>query len=175
MSEYVKMTFDDGGFTYFLQNIRGSKLKQALKSGLRKTLNIIKQKAAQNLKAVSFKSGSVSVDKAILFTNNQGAKYVLPSFRKGIMTKVSKDGTSGRVELIGRGDNYNPILKMIEAGKGDRKTKGKKGKSHSTGSITHTFFTDAVTETKDKVQTALQKHLDDVINKAHEKWKQGKR
>lgn len=170
MSDFVRMTFDDGGFSYFLQNIKGSKLKQALKSGLRKTLNIIKQKATQNLKAVSFKSGSVSVDKPILFTNKQGAKYVLPSFRKGIMTKVSKDGTSGRVELIGKGSNYNPILKMIEAGKGTRQTK-----HHSTGSITHTFFSNAVTETKDKVQSSLQKHLDDAINKAHDKWKQGKR
>ena len=34
MAEFIKTSFDDGGFTFFLQNIKGGKLKTALKSGL---------------------------------------------------------------------------------------------------------------------------------------------
>ena len=71
----------------------------------------------------------------------------------------------------------NPILKMMEASKGERETTGnshkgiKKGrKAHSTGSIAHTFFTSAVQSTKTQVQESLQKNLDEAINKAREKF-----
>ena len=45
----LQMILKDGGFTFFLENIKCSKLKSALKSGIRKSLNIIKKTATQNL------------------------------------------------------------------------------------------------------------------------------
>ena len=174
MAEFIKTSLNDGGFTFFLQNIKGSKLKTALKSGLRKSLNIIKKKAVENLKSIKFKSGSIKANKPILFTKYyKGHKnqYVLPPFSKGVMTKVFKDGSGGRTEIIGKGKNYNPILKMIEGGKGERQTKGSWGKkSHSTGSISHTFFTSAVNSTKSQVQQSLQKNLEDAIMRAKERF-----
>lgn len=178
MAEFVTTKFDDGGFRYFLMNVKGSKLKTALKNGLRKSLNIIRKEAVSNLKALKFKSGSLDIDKTILFINNKRMKYTLPPFKKGVMTKVFKDGSGGRVEVMGKGKNYNPILTMIEAGKGERKTRAikiinhhkMKVANHSTGSITRTFFTSAVQSTKSEVQKSLQKNLDEAINKAREKF-----
>ena len=183
MAEFVTTKFSDGGFIYFLQNVKGSKLKTALKSGLRKSLNIVKKKATQNLKNITFKSGkslsSFAMGKGVIFKNSYGTKYVVAPFSKGITVKLKKDGSSGRVQIITRqtDKNWNPILKMIEASKGNRQTSGnshtgrKQGrKAHSTGSIGHTFFTNAVQSTKSQVQESLQKNLDEAINKAREKF-----
>lgn len=174
----LTMKTDDGGFRFFLENVKGSKLKSALKSGLRKSLNIIKKQAVQNLANTEFKSGKVNVNKQVRFKNSQGTVYMLPSFKSGVMVKVKKDGSGGRAEIIGKGKNANLILPMIEAGKGERHTKGIKIVNHhkmrvqsrSTGSITHTFFTSAVNSTKGQVQSALQKGLEDAITKAKEKY-----
>ena len=164
----LQMILKDNGFTFFLNNIKGSKLKSALKSGIRKSLGIIKKKAVSNLKQIKFKKGNLNVSNPVTFKNSQGTKYILPSFRSGVMVKVFKDGSGGRAEIIGRGKNYNLILPMIENGKGRRFTKG--DKPHSTGSIAHTFFTSAVQSTKTEVHNSLQKNLEDAIIKARNKF-----
>lgn len=176
MSDIVKMNFDDNGFTFFLDNVKGGKLKSALKSGIRKSLNIIKSQSTKNLKAITFKNGkNLDVNKPVLFKNSYGTVYNAAPFKKAIAVKVFKDASGGRAEIIHRDSdkNWNPILKMIEASKGDRKTSGnshqgiKRGrKAHSTGSIRNTFFSDAINQTKTKVHDSLQKNLDDAIMKA---------
>ena len=167
----LKMILKDGGFQFFLENIKGSKLKTALKSGIRKSLNIIKRKAVSNLKQVNFKKGSIDVNKPIKFKNNYGTVYNLPSFKQGIMVKVFKDGSGGRAEIIGRGKNYNLILPMIENSKGIRRTKGRNNrKEHSTGTIGHNFFSSAIESTKNKVHESLQKNLEDAIIRAKNKF-----
>lgn len=180
MAEFLQTKLDDGNFTFFLQNVKGSKLKTALKSGLRKSLNIIKKKAVENLKGISFKNGkTLNTNETVVFTNSYGNRYVVAPFSKGVVVKLKKDGSSGRVQIITKDTdkNWNPILKMIEASKGERFTtgnshKGVKGgrKAHSTGSIAHTFFTNAVQSTRSQVQENLQKNLDEAINKAREKF-----
>ena len=164
----LQMILKDNGFTFFLNNIKGSKLKSALKSGIRKSLGIIKKKAVSNLKQIKFKKGNLNISNPVTFKNSQGTKYILPSFRSGVMVKVFKDGSGGRAEIIGRGKNYNLILPMIENGKGRRFTKG--DKPHSTGSIAHVFFTSAVQSTKTEVHNSLQKNLEDAIIKARNKF-----
>lgn len=176
----LKMILKDGGFTFFLQNIKGSKLKTALKSGLRKSLNIIKKQATQNLKAITFKNGKqLDINKLVKFKNSYGTVYNAAPFKKAITVKVFRDGSGGRAEIIHRGSdkNWNPILKMIEASKGNRETSGNSHKSknkgrkaHSTGSIAHTFFTTAVQSTKSQVQSSLQKNLEDAIMRARDKF-----
>lgn len=176
----LKMILNDGGFTFFLENVKGSKLKTALKSGIRKSLNIVKKKATQNLKTITFKNGKhLDVNKDVKFKNSYGTVYNVASFRKGIVTKLKKDGSGGRVEIITKqtDKNWNPLLKMMEASKGNRKTSGnshkglKKGrKAHSTGSIAHTFFTNAVQSTKGEVHNSLQKNLEESIMRAKERF-----
>lgn len=172
----LKMVLKDGGFQFFLENIKGSKLKSALKSGISKSLNIIKKRAVSNLKSIQFKSGSLNVNDTVTFKNSYGQTYTLPPFKNGVMVKVFKDGSGGRAEIIGTGKNYNLILPMIENGKGARMTKGRsingKGarKAHSTGSIAHTFFTSAVQSTKSEVHASLQRNLEDAIMKAKDKF-----
>lgn len=172
--------FDDNGFRFFLTNIKGGKLKTALKGGIRKSLNIVKKKAVENLKAIKFKNGrSLDTKGEVVFKNSYGNRYVVAPFSKGVVIKLKKDGSSGRVEIITKDSdkNWNPILKMMEASKGKRETSGnshqhiKRGrKAHSTGSIAHTFFTSAVQTTKSQVQQSLQKNLDEAINRAREKF-----
>lgn len=176
----LQMILKDGGFTFFLENVKGSKLKTSLKSGLRKTLGIIKKEATKNLKAITFKNGKkLDVNKDVSFKNSYGNTYSAAPFKKAIAVKVFKDGSGGRTEIIHRPSdkNWNPILKMMEASKGKRETSGnshqgiKKGrKAHSTGSIAHTFFTSAVQSTKNQVQTSLQRNLEVAINRAKEKF-----
>lgn len=176
----LQMILSDGGFTFFLENIKGSKLKSALKNGIRKSLNIIKKKATQNLKAITFKNGKrLDINKKVVFKNSYGTEYDAAPFKKAIVTKVKRDGTGGRVEIITKHDdkNWNPILKMMEASKGKRETsgnshKGKKQgrKAHSTGSIAHTFFTNAVQSSKAEVHSSLQKNLEDSIMRAKERF-----
>lgn len=167
----LKMILKDNGFQFFLDNIKGSKLKSALKSGLRKTLNIIKRKAVSNLSSVDFKKGKLNVNKQVNFKNSYGTNYTLPSFKQGVMVKVFKDGSGGRAEIIGKGKNYNLLLPMIENGKGKRYTKGRNNrKAHSTGSIAHTFFTSAVQSTKTQVHESLQKNLEQAIMRAKDKF-----
>ena len=180
MAEFVRAKLDDKGFTFFLQNVKGGKIKSALKSGLRKSLNIIKKKAVTNLKGITFKNGkSLNTTEKVLFKNSYGSLYIAAPFSKGVVVKLKKDGSSGRVEIITKDTdkNWNPILKMMEASKGKRETSGnshqgiKRGrKAHSTGSISHTFFTNAVQSTKSELQQSLQKNLDDAINKARDKF-----
>ena len=180
MAAALVMKTDDSGFKFFLENVKGSKLKSALKSGLRKSLNIIKKQAVTNLKAIKFKSGKqLNVNEQVTFKNNYGTKYIAAPFKKAVAVKLFKDGSGGRAEIVHRptDKNWNPILKMMEVSKGERKTSGnshqgrKQGrKAHSTGSIAHTFFTTAVNSTKSQVQSALQKGLEDAINKAKEKY-----
>jgi hypothetical protein len=180
MIEFVKTKFDDGGFTYFLQNVKGGKLKTALKSGIRKSLGIVKKEADKNLKAITFKNGStLNATEKVLFKNKYGTPYIVAPFSKGVVIKLKKDGSKGRVEIITKDTdkNWNPILKMMEASQGERKTDGnshtgrKQGrKAHSTGSIAHTFFTNAVKSTQTEVQRSLQKNLEDAIMKAKEKF-----
>lgn len=180
MAEFVVTKFDDGGFRYFLNNVKGSKLKTALKSGVRKSLAIVKKEAVKNLKQISFKNGKkLDTSGKVLFINKYGTPYVVAPFSKGVTIKLKKDGSKGRVEIITRDSdkNWNPILKMMEASKGKRETSGnshtgrKQGrKAHSTGSIAHTFFTTAVQSTKSQVQQSLQKNLEIAIKKTQEKF-----
>ncbi len=180
MAEFLRTKLDDGKFTFFLQNVKGNKLKTALKSGLRKSLGIVKKKAVQNLKGITFKNGkNLDTSRNVFFKNSYGNWYAAAPFSKGVVIKLKKDGSSGRVEIITKQSdkNWNPILKMIEASKGKRETTGnshqgiKQGrKAHSTGSIGHTFFTNAVQSTKSQVQQSLQKNLEDAINRAKEKF-----
>lgn len=180
MAAALTMKTDDNGFKFFLENVKGSKLKSALKKGVRKSLNIIKKQAVNNLKAITFKNGQhLDVNKDVTFKNSYGKEYNAAPFKKAISVKLFKDGSGGRAEIIHRSTdrNWNPILKMMEVSKGERKTSGnshtkrKQGrKAHSTGSIAHTFFTSAVNSTKGQVQTALQKGLEDAITKAKEKF-----
>jgi hypothetical protein len=176
----LQMILKDGGFTFFLENIKGSKLKSALKSGIRKSLNIIKKTATQNLKAITFKDGKkLDVNRPVYFKNSYGTVYNAAPFKKAIAVKVFKDGSGGRAEIIHRDSdkNWNPILKMMEASKGNRETSGnshqgiKRGrKAHSTGSIAHTFFTNAVESTKTQVHNSLQRNLEDAIIRAKNKF-----
>ena len=70
MVEFITTKFDDGGFRYFLQNVKGSKLKTALKSGVRKSLGIVKKQAVSNLKQISFKNGGkLNTSEKVLFKN----------------------------------------------------------------------------------------------------------
>lgn len=165
------MILKDGGFQFFLENIKGSKLKTALKNGIRKSLNIIKKKAVSNLMSANFKKGHLNVNKPIKFKNSYGSVYELPSFKKGIMVKVFKDGSGGRAEIIGKGKDYNLILPMIENSKGNRSTKGRNNrKAHSTGTIGNNFFSTAVEATKYQVHNSLQKNLEDAIMRAKNKF-----
>lgn len=176
----LQMILSDGGFTFFLENIKGNKLKTALKSGVRKSLNIVKREATKNLKAIKFKNGkSLDINKAVTFKNNYGTEYYAAPFKNAIVVKVRRDGKGGKVEIITKDTdkNWNPILKMIEVSKGERKTTGnshqgiKRGrKAHSTGSIAHTFFTNAVQATKQQVHSNLQKNLEDAIMRAKERF-----
>lgn len=171
---------DDGKFMFFLENIKGTKLKTALKSGVRKSLNIVKKEATKNLKALTFKNGkNLDVNKEVDFKNRYGNWYAAAPFKKAIVIKLKRDGTGGRVAIMTKSTdkNWNPILKMIEASKGERKTSGnshqgiKQGrKPHSTGSIQHTFFTNAVQSTKHEVHNSLQKNLEDAIMRAKDKF-----
>ena len=107
----LQMILKDGGFTFFLENIKGSKLKSALKSGIRKSLTIIKKKATQNLKAITFKDGKkLDVNKPVIFKNSYGTEYNAAPFKKAIAVKVFKDGSGGRAEIIHRDSdkNWNP-------------------------------------------------------------------
>ena len=166
MADLVRMNFDDGGFKYFLNNIKAGKLKTALKQGLRKTLNIIKKQAVSNLRDVKFKSGHLNLSKPVTFKKN-GETYTLPSFRKGVRVKINKNGLSGFATIMSK----NFILRMIHNAKGERHTKGRNRKAHSTGSIgPRTFFNDAVDSTKTQVQSSLQENLNDAIMKARDKF-----
>lgn len=176
----LQMILKDGGFTFFLQNIKAGKLKTALKNGVRKSLNIIKKQATSNLKAITFKNGKhLDVNKEVTFKNSYGTEYYAAPFRKAIAVKVFKDGSGGRAEIIHRDTdkNWNPILKMMEVSKGERKTSGnshqgiKRGrKAHSTGTIAHTFFSNAVESTKTKVHDSLEKNLHEAIIRARNKF-----
>lgn len=176
----LSMILNDNGFTFFLENVKGSKLKTALRSGIRKSLNIIKKETVKNLKAITFKNGQhLDVNKSVTFTNSYGTEYDAAPFKKAVVTKVRRDGKGGKVEIITKqmDKNWNPILKMIEASKGERKTTGnshkgiKKGrKSHSTGSIAHTFFTNAVQAKKSEVESNLEQNLHQAIMRARDKF-----
>ncbi len=176
----LRMILNDGGFTFFLDNIKGSKLKTALKSGIRKSLNIIKKQATMNLRGITFKNGkSLDVNKEVDFKNSYGTHYYAAPFKKAITVKVKRDGSGGRVQIMSKeaSNNWNPILKMIEVSKGNRQTTGnshtgrKQGrKAHSTGSIGFTFFTNAVEQKRQEVHDSLQKNLDDAIMRARDKF-----
>lgn len=176
----LQMILKDGGFQFFLDNVKGGKLKTALKSGVRKSLNLIKKKAVSNLKAIKFKNGkNLDVNKTVDFKNSYGTHYNAAPFSRAIQVKVYKSGKGGQVQIIhdDSNKNWNPILKMIEASKGKRSTSGnshtgrKQGrKAHSTGSIAHTFFTNAVQSTKNEVHNSLQKNLEESIMRARNKF-----
>lgn len=169
----LKMSLDDKNFVIWMNNVKGTKLKAALKSGLRKSLNIIKKKAVENLKTITWKNGKgVNLDKDVTFKNAYGVEYGAAPFKKGIVIKLKKSAISGRVEIITKNTdkNWNPILKMWENSKGNRETSGnshkgiKRGrKAHSTGTIGRFFFSDAIKKTRNEVQSSLQKNLDDAI------------
>ena len=116
MAEFLRTKLDDGKFTFFLQNVKGNKLKTALKSGLRKSLGIVKKKAVQNLKGITFKNGkNLDTSRNVFFKNSYGNWYAAAPFSKGVVIKLKKDGSSGRVEIITKHSdkNWNPILKMM--------------------------------------------------------------
>ena len=77
----IRMQFSDGGFKKFLEEVRPSKLKGALRSAIRKSLNIIKKKTIQNMKAITFKDGrKLETSKPVVFKNSYGTKYLYPPF-----------------------------------------------------------------------------------------------
>lgn len=178
----LEMRLDDAAFRNFLENVKGSKLKSALRQGLRKTLMIIKKKAVSNLQAVSFKTGKLNVSRPVWFKKYYGGSkkiYNLPSFRTGVVVRVAKSGGVGNVSIYKKETckDYNLLLPMIHNAKGDRSTKGKGSGTrapHSTGKIgPHTFFGDAVQQTKQEVQDNLQKNLNDAIKRAQDKYNKG--
>lgn len=176
----IQMSLDDKRFLFWLENIKGTKLKSALKSGIRKSLNIIKKQAVSNLQTIRWKNGrSVDISKEVIFKNKYGTLYEVAPFKKAVVIKVKKNGLGGRIEIITKNTdkNWNPILKMMENAKGThRETDGnshqgiKKGrKAHSTGSIKRTFFSEAIKKTRSEVHNSLQKNLDDAIMRAKKK------
>lgn len=168
----MEMRLDDAAFKLFLNNVSGARLKSAMRQGLRKSLMMIKNKAVSNLRAVKFKKGKLNVSKPVVFKKN-GKKYILPSFRKGVMIRVAKKGNAGNVSIYKKSNpkDYNLLLAMFHNAKGDRSTKGGLRKAHSTGSVgPHTFFGDAVQQTKGQVNQNLQKNLQDAIRKAQERF-----
>ena len=173
--EGLELRLDDAAFKNFLENVKGTKLKSALRQGLRKSLMIIKKKAVSNLQAVSFKKGKLNVSRPVWFKKG-GKIYNLPSFRTGVMVRVARSGGAGNVSIYKKngGKDYNLLLAMIHNAKGDRSTKGGKRAPHSTGKIgPHNFFGDAVQQTKQEVQDNLQKNLNDAIKRAQDKYNKG--
>ena len=170
----IRMQFSDGGFKKFLEEVRPSKLKGALRSAIRKSLNIIKKKTIQNMKAITFKDGKkLETSKPVVFKNSYGTKYLYPPFTQSVFVRVAKSGKVGNVAIRKQSEprKSNPILTMIHNANGERRTKGRFGrKAHSTGSIgPRKFFQDAVNSTKTEAQNSLEKNVMEAINKIKEK------
>lgn len=184
MSNQVQLKLDDKQIINFLQSIKPNKLKNALNSGARHSLAIIKKRAIEVLNWMHpWKNGNkVNTKKQYTFKKYvNGVKYQwkLPSFEKSIKIKTSKrDFFTSRVEIISK--KGNPLLVMMEASKGERYTKGKtrlfrkSKRSHSTGSITRTFFSKAINDSRSAVHKSLEKSLHNSIMKAKMKAEQGK-
>lgn len=184
MSNQVELKLDDEQFINFLGSIKPNKLKNALNSGARKSLAIVKKKAIDVLNRMNpWKNGNkVDTKKEYKFKKySNGVKrfWKLPSFEKSIKIKTSKrDFLTSRVEIISK--KGNPLLVMMEASKGERYTKGKSRlfrkstRGHSTGSIKRTFFSKAINDTRSAVHKSLEKSLHNSIIKAKEKAEQGK-
>lgn len=183
MADQLELKFNDNGFREFLDNVKVSKLRGALRTGMRKSLNIIKKQAVTNLKAIRFKKGGLDTSNAVIFKNSNGKKYIYPAFPKSILVRVAKSGKVGNVAIRKPSDKAsNPILTMIQNAKGERFTKGRgqgfiKGnestrkKTHSTGSIgPHNFFGDAVEQTKARVENELRTNVLNAIEKAKERY-----
>lgn len=145
--------FDDNGFSIFLNEVRPNKIKSALKSGMRKSLGIIKRQAVSNLRQVTP-------------NYKKKDKWGL-TLQGGILVKVNKDGLGGRAEIMGRGGKANFKLKFFENGTKTRKTR----KGYNRGQMKTTpFFTPAVNSTKSQVHEALQTNLDESLRRAYNKY-----
>lgn len=164
----LRMILDDGGFTFFLDNVKGGKLKSALKSGVRKSLNIIKKQVVSNLRNLQFKSGQLDINKPVKFKNSYGSDYTLPSFKQGVLTRAYRDGGGGVITISPKNRTKNNfILAMMENSKGIRRTKGRNDrKAHSTGSIKKDFFRIGLDAKRDEAHRTLEQHLHDAITKA---------
>ena len=147
--------FNDNGFRLFLENIKPSKLKTPLKSAIRKSLGITKKAAKDNLKQVT-------------------PNYKKPdrwglTLQGGIVVKVKKDALSGRVEIMSKSKTNNFKLKFFENGTTERHNKTRKNAFR--GSIKATnFFSNAVNQTKSKVDESLRKNLDESLHRAFIKY-----
>ena len=172
----LKTEFDDGGFKYFLKNLEPKKMKAPFSAAIRKSLQIVKKATIQNLKGLSFKNGKkLNVRKPVImkthYWKTKTGSYTFPSFSNSVVVKTAKRSLSGFVTILSSNKlKRNPILSMIERSKGTRFTKGgSKRKSHSTGSIAHSFFTPAVNSTKEQVRRQLKDNVYAAINKVREK------
>lgn len=177
MADIAQLKFDDNGFREFLENVKASKLKGALRTGMRKSLTIIKKQAVANLKAIKFKKGKLDTSNGVVFKNSYGARYLYPAFPKSIFVRVAKSGKAGHVTIRKNVEprQSNPILTMIQNAKGKRSTQGRgqgiRTKKHSTGSIgPHNFFSGAVEQTKERAENELQKNVLEAIEKAKQRY-----
>lgn len=183
-NDIVYMKLYDYGFEKWLDNIQPTKLRTALRAGLRKSLNIITKQAKKNLKGVTknYNRGS----------NKWGLKLI-----KGIVTKIYKKSESkykitGVSEIIGQGKKNSDFrLKFFELGTVDRYIKNKSTKpyAHKKGYKKNVFgkkstngfgyrgrmkatpfFSTAVNSKKAEVEQSMEKNFQEALERAFKNY-----
>lgn len=155
--ENTGITWYSNGYDVWLENINPSKLKTALRSGLKKSLRIVQKEAKNNLKRVTprYNSGK----------NQWGLRLI-----RGIMVKLykeQKNDVRGVIEIMGKGKSADFRLKFFENGTQARFTKNgwHRGKMKSTP-----FFTPAVESTKSEVEASLDGNYQEALENAYNKF-----
>lgn len=155
--ENTVITWYSNGYDVWLENINPNKLKTALRSGLKKTLQIVQKQAKDNLKSVTPNYNSSN--------NKWGLRLI-----KGVMTKLykaQKNDVRGVVEIMGKGKSADFRLKFFENGTQARFTKNgwHRGKMKSTP-----FFNPAVESTKGEVEASLDGNYQEALENAYNKF-----
>lgn len=155
--ENTGITWYTNGYDVWLDNINPSKLKTALRAGLKKTLQIVQKEAQSNLKGVTPNYNSSN--------NKWGLRLI-----KGVMTKLykaQKNDVRGVVEILGKGKQADFRLKFFENGTQARFTKNgwHRGKMKSTP-----FFNPALESTKGEVEASLDGNYQEALENAYNKF-----
>lgn len=179
-NDIVYMKLYDYGFEKWLDNIQPTKLRTALRAGLRKSLNIITKQAKKNLKGVTknYNRGN----------NKWNLKLI-----KGIVTKIYKNdkyNITGVSEIIGKGKGADFRLKFFELGTKERYIKSKTTKpyTHKKGYKKNSFgkkstkfgyrgkmkatpfFTPAVNSKKEEVEQSMEKNFQEALERAFKNY-----
>ena len=155
--ENTGISWYSNGYDVWLDNINPSKLKTALRAGLKKTLQIVQKEAKENLKSVTPNYNSSN--------NKWGLRLI-----KGVMVKLykaQKNDVRGVVEIMGKGKSADFRLKFFENGTQARFTKNgwHRGKMKSTP-----FFNPALDSTKSEVEASLDGNYQEALENAYNKF-----